>query len=76
MRLLIDTNVVLDLLQERKPFVEDAARLFERQRLALASSKRNLSPSWVSTGGDRLYRSFAYRVRRNIGMSHCGCKSY
>lgn len=30
MRLLIDTNVVLDFLQERKPFVEDAARLFER----------------------------------------------
>lgn len=30
MRLLIDTNVVLDLLQERKPFVEDAVRLFKR----------------------------------------------
>ena len=30
MRLLIDTNVVLDFLQEREPFVENAARLFER----------------------------------------------
>ena len=30
MRVLIDTNIVLDLLQERKPFVENAARLFER----------------------------------------------
>lgn len=30
MRFLIDTNVVLDLLQEREPFVENAARLFER----------------------------------------------
>ena len=30
MRVLIDTNVVLDLLQEREPFVENAARLFER----------------------------------------------
>ena len=30
MRVLIDTNVVLDLLQERGPFVENAARLFER----------------------------------------------
>jgi hypothetical protein len=30
MRVLIDTNVVLDLLQEREPFVEDAAKLFER----------------------------------------------
>jgi predicted nucleic acid-binding protein len=30
MRVLIDTNVVLDFLQERKPFVKDAARLFER----------------------------------------------
>lgn len=30
MRILIDTNVVLDLLQEREPFVENAARLFER----------------------------------------------
>jgi predicted nucleic acid-binding protein len=30
MRVLIDTNVVLDFLQERKPFVENAARLFER----------------------------------------------
>ncbi|MEC4818152.1 MAG: PIN domain-containing protein [Scytonema sp. PMC 1069.18] len=30
MRLLIDTNIVLDLLQERKPFVEDAARVFEK----------------------------------------------
>jgi predicted nucleic acid-binding protein len=30
MRVLIDTNVVLDFLQEREPFVEDAARLFER----------------------------------------------
>jgi len=30
MRVLIDTNVVLDFLQERKPFVEDAAHLFAR----------------------------------------------
>ncbi|WP_373530243.1 type II toxin-antitoxin system VapC family toxin [Nostoc sp.] len=30
MRILIDTNVVLDFLQEREPFVEDAARVFER----------------------------------------------
>lgn len=30
MRVLIDTNVILDFLQERKPFVENAARLFER----------------------------------------------
>ncbi|MBW4583007.1 MAG: PIN domain-containing protein [Tildeniella nuda ZEHNDER 1965/U140] len=30
MRVLIDTNVVLDFLQEREPFVGNAARLFER----------------------------------------------
>lgn len=30
MRILVDTNVVLDFLQERQPFVEHAARLFER----------------------------------------------
>ncbi|MFB2770391.1 type II toxin-antitoxin system VapC family toxin [Pelatocladus sp. BLCC-F211] len=30
MRALIDTNVVLDFLQAREPFVEDAAKLFER----------------------------------------------
>ena len=30
MQVLIDTNVVLDLLQEREPFVENAVRLFER----------------------------------------------
>jgi predicted nucleic acid-binding protein len=30
MRVLIDTNVVLDFLQERQPFVEDTARLFAR----------------------------------------------
>lgn len=30
MRVLIDTNVVLGFLQEREPFVENAARLFER----------------------------------------------
>jgi predicted nucleic acid-binding protein len=30
MRVLVDTNVVLDFLQEREPFVENAARLFER----------------------------------------------
>lgn len=30
MRVLIDTNVVLDFLQAREPFVENAARLFER----------------------------------------------
>jgi predicted nucleic acid-binding protein len=30
MRLLIDTNVVLDFLQEREPFVEQASRLFAR----------------------------------------------
>jgi predicted nucleic acid-binding protein len=30
MRVLIDTNVVLDFLQERELFVENAARLFER----------------------------------------------
>ncbi|GAB4217945.1 MAG: PIN domain-containing protein [Synechococcales cyanobacterium] len=30
MRVLIDTNIVLDFLQEREPFAENAARLFER----------------------------------------------
>lgn len=30
MRILIDTNVVLDFLQEREPFVKDAAKLFEQ----------------------------------------------
>lgn len=30
MRILIDTNVVLDFLQDREPFSENAARLFER----------------------------------------------
>jgi predicted nucleic acid-binding protein len=30
MRVLIDTNVVIDFLQEREPFAENAARLFER----------------------------------------------
>ncbi|OYD90358.1 DNA-binding protein [Nostoc sp. 'Peltigera membranacea cyanobiont' 210A] len=30
MRVLIDTNVVLDFLQEREPFVEDAAKLFAK----------------------------------------------
>lgn len=30
MRLLIDTNVILDFLQAREPFVEPAAHLFER----------------------------------------------
>jgi predicted nucleic acid-binding protein len=30
MRVLIDTNIVLDFLQEREPFVVDAAKLFER----------------------------------------------
>jgi predicted nucleic acid-binding protein len=29
-RVLIDTNVVLDFLQEREPFAENAVRLFER----------------------------------------------
>ncbi|MBF0243566.1 MAG: PIN domain-containing protein [Desulfamplus sp.] len=29
MKLLIDTNVILDILLERKPFVEDAAMLFK-----------------------------------------------
>lgn len=30
MRVLIDTNVVLDFLQEREPFAENAVRLFAR----------------------------------------------
>ena len=30
MRVLIDTNVVLDFLQEREPFVKDAVKLFGR----------------------------------------------
>lgn len=30
MRVLIDTNIILDFLQERKPFVEDAVNLFEK----------------------------------------------
>lgn len=30
MRILIDTNVVLDFLQEREPFIEDAAKLFDK----------------------------------------------
>ncbi len=29
MKVLIDTNIVLDLLLEREPFVEDATALFE-----------------------------------------------
>ncbi|NJR15048.1 MAG: PIN domain-containing protein [Calothrix sp. CSU_2_0] len=30
MKVLIDTNIVLDFLQDRQPFVEDAVRLFEK----------------------------------------------
>ena len=30
MRILIDTNIVLDFLQAREPFIEDAAKLFEQ----------------------------------------------
>jgi predicted nucleic acid-binding protein len=30
MKILIDTNIILDFLQDRQPFVEDAVRLFER----------------------------------------------
>lgn len=30
MRVLIDTNVVLDFLQEREPFVDDAAKIFAK----------------------------------------------
>lgn len=30
MKVLIDTNIVLDLILEREPFVEDAATLFEQ----------------------------------------------
>ena len=30
MRVLVNTNVILDFLQAREPFVENAARLFER----------------------------------------------
>lgn len=29
-RILIDTNIVLDFLLEREPFVEDAANLFAK----------------------------------------------
>lgn len=29
-RVLIDTNIILDFLQDRQPFVEDAVRLFEK----------------------------------------------
>ncbi len=29
MRVLVDTNVILDFLQEREPFVEDATKVFE-----------------------------------------------
>lgn len=30
MKVLVDTNIVLDLLLEREPFVEDVIALFER----------------------------------------------
>jgi len=44
MRVLLDTNVVLDLILEREPFVEDAAALWERHQRSksklLKSSKR------------------------------------
>lgn len=30
MQVFIDTNIILDFLQEREPFVEDAAKLFEK----------------------------------------------
>ena len=48
MRVLIDTNVVLDFLQEREPFVDDAAKLFEKidtgevERLIAATTVTNI----------------------------------
>jgi predicted nucleic acid-binding protein len=38
MRVLIDTNVVLDFLQEREPFAENAARLFNTIRVSKCSN--------------------------------------
>lgn len=29
-RVLIDTNIILDFLQDRQPFIEDAVKLFEK----------------------------------------------
>jgi predicted nucleic acid-binding protein len=30
MKVLIDTNIVLDLLLDREPFIDDATKLFEQ----------------------------------------------
>ena len=46
MRLLIDTNIVIDLLAEREPFYEEAAQLFsmaDRQELELSISALTLA---------------------------------
>ncbi|NJL40245.1 MAG: PIN domain-containing protein [Leptolyngbyaceae cyanobacterium RM2_2_4] len=57
MRVLIDTNVVLDFLQEREPFVEDAAGLFERLDTG------EIEGFIAATTGTNIY----YSVRRAAG---------
>ncbi len=37
MRLFLDTNVILDILENREPFVHDAVRLFEMQKSGQAT---------------------------------------
>ncbi|HYG38024.1 MAG TPA: PIN domain-containing protein [Cytophagales bacterium] len=47
-KILIDTNIVIDLLARRKPFYEDAARLFslaDKKKITLSVSALTLDQS-------------------------------
>ncbi len=59
MRVLVDTNVVLDFLQEREPFVEDAAKLF--QLIDAGEIKGFIAATTIT--------NIYYVVRRAVGLA-------
>ena len=49
MKVLIDTCVVIDFLQKREPFADDALRIFRAAASELLSAISPLSPPQTST---------------------------
>jgi predicted nucleic acid-binding protein len=75
MRVLIDTNVVLDFLQERKPFVENAARLFEQidageiEGVITATTINNIYYILRKSAGDRVAQDAIAQILTDLTIA-------
>jgi len=75
MRVLIDTNVVLDFLQEREPFVENAARIFQQidageiEGVITATTITNIYYILRKFAGDRVARDAIAQILLDLTIA-------